>query len=135
MGQNFNQGRKFSKQSNLALIVEDDEDLRNFAVTLVSEVGFDVIDCDTVETALEIMEERGDQIAVVFTDINLAGELDGVQLAQTVANRWPRVNLIVTSGGQRVRLDRLPEKACFMPKPYQAIDLMVAVEHARPGSP
>jgi CheY-like chemotaxis protein len=121
-------GQMFSKNWGAALIVEDDEDLRSFAVELVSEFHREVLDCDSAETALEIMEKRGNDIAILFSDIDLAGSLNGVQLAQTIATRWPHVKLIVTSGGPRVQLQRLPKKARFMPKPYEAMDLIVAVE-------
>jgi DNA-binding NtrC family response regulator len=118
------------KNLGIALVVEDDEDLRSFAVTLVSEFHHEVLDCDRAETALEILEQRGQEISIVFSDVDLAGTINGVQLAQTVAARWPHVKLIVTSGGPRVPLQRLPKTARFVPKPYEAMDLIVAVEGA-----
>ncbi len=47
-----------------------------------------------------------------------------------IALKWPWIQMVVTSGGAGDRLDYLPRSATFMPKPWRALDVLVAAEHA-----
>jgi DNA-binding NtrC family response regulator len=68
--------------------------------------------------------ERSPEIALIFTDINMPGDIDGLDLAEEVARRWPRIGIIVTSGGVRLASADVPDSGKFLPKPY-ATDRLV----------
>jgi hypothetical protein len=51
--------------------------------------------------------------------------MKGLKLAAAVRNRWPPVEIIVTSGAVKVTADQIPERGVFLPKPY-ALDHVVA---------
>lgn len=65
---------------------------------------------------------------MVFTDLWLAGQLDGIDLADSIAARWPWIKVVVTSGNPGPRLSDLPPTAEFMPKPWRALDVLIQAE-------
>ncbi|WP_409565861.1 response regulator [Methylobacterium sp. J-077] len=113
----------------LALVVEDDPEVRALAETLLEETELDVIGCDSAEAALAVLQARGGDVALVFADVRLAGAMDGLQLARAVATLWPRARLVVTSG-HGVRRPDLPSEAVFIAKPWRPFDVLVEAERA-----
>jgi DNA-binding NtrC family response regulator len=77
--------------------------------------------------ALHVLQEHP-QIGVVFTDINMPGQPDGLGLAKEVSVRRPDVELIVTSGAVHVSDEELPDDGVFLPKPYSPEQLVSMVE-------
>ena len=113
------------------LVVEDDEDQRCLVGTLFEESGFEVLECDTAEEALALMQDRRENMALVYTDVVLAGRIDGVDLANTVHDELPQVPVIVSSGAGGDRLKQIPDNAVFMQKPWRALDLLIEAERVR----
>lgn len=113
----------------VALVVEDDPEIRALAETLLEETELTVIGCDSAEAALTVLQARGGKVALVFADIRLAGLMDGLQLAHAVATLWPRARLVVTSGHDLPRPD-LPREAVFIAKPWRPLDVLVEAERA-----
>ncbi len=118
-----------SEVPRVALVVEDDSEVRALAETLLEETELEVVGCDSAEAALSILQARGGDVALVFADIRLAGEMDGLQLARAVATLWPRARLVVTSGHGLERPE-LPSEAVFIAKPWRALDVLVEAERA-----
>lgn len=114
----------------IALVVEDDADQRFLVATLLEETGHKVIECESAEAALAVLDQYGEGIAFVFTDIRLQGRLDGVDLAQAIKHRFPHVTMIVTSGAGGNRVDDLPDNTTFMAKPWIAINLLMEAERS-----
>src|SRR5262245_61198101 len=112
----------------LALIVEDDAEQRHLAAALLEETDLDVIECESAEAALSVMQRCGERILLVFVDIRLPGIIDGVDLARAVGTHWPHARVIVTSGDPGDRLDSLPREASYMDKPWRALDVLIAAE-------
>jgi CheY-like chemotaxis protein len=79
------------------LVVEDEFFSRWHAVDLVEAAGYKAIEASTADEAIAILEARKD-IRVVFTDINMPGSMDGLKLARAIRDRWPPIELILTSG-------------------------------------
>jgi CheY-like chemotaxis protein len=63
-------------------------------------------------------------IAVVFTDIQMPGSMDGLKLARAVRNRWPPIRIVATSGLVNVRTEDLPDGGRFLPKPYSPVQII-----------
>ena len=114
----------------VALIVEDDAEVRQLASTLLEESELHVIECESAEAAVSVMQRRGHTVALVFVDIRLPGLIDGVDLARLVRTHWPHVKVIVTSGDAGDRLGALPAGTAYMEKPWRALDLLIAAEQA-----
>lgn len=119
-----------ARSSKLALVVEDDAATRSLAEALLSDTELTAIGCDSAEAALNIMRERGGDVALVFADVSLAGAMDGVQLASAVALLWPATRMVVTSGRRAERPGTLPEQAVFIAKPWRPFDLLTEAELA-----
>lgn len=101
------------------LVVEDEPLLMMDAVDIVADAGFRAYEATNAKSAIAILE-RCDDILVVFTDIHLAGGIDGLKLARTVRDRWPPIKLLVSSGRVLAREEDMPAASLFLPKPYRA---------------
>ncbi|KQP82612.1 response regulator receiver protein [Methylobacterium sp. Leaf113] len=114
----------------IALVVEDDADVRNLATAVLEESDLDVIACDTAEAAISVLERSGGNVALLFADVRLGSGMDGIALASTVERRWPDVRVVLTSGGDARGGGSLPAQAVYMQKPWRALDVLVQAEHA-----
>ncbi len=103
----------------VVLIVEDDFLIRTHAADLVRAAGFSPVEAANADDAVEILEARAD-IAVVFTDIQMPGSMDGLKPAAAVHDRWPPIKILATSGQLRIDRDDLPAGGRFLSKPYSA---------------
>jgi CheY-like chemotaxis protein len=100
------------------LVVEDEPLLRLMAVAIVQDAGFEALAATTADEALAILEARADDVRLVFTDVHMPGSMDGLRLAHAVRDRWPPVELIVTSGRWHIGANDLPDRGRFIAKPY-----------------
>lgn len=119
----------------IALVVEDDPDVRTLAEAVLEETELQVIGCESAEDALAILRESGGQVVLVFADIRLAGAMDGIQLARAVATLWPKARLVITSGCEIERHVEIPNDAVFIPKPWKAVDVLVEAGRAANEQP
>jgi len=115
----------------IALIVEDDQDQRALAAALVEETDFTVVECDSGEAALKVAAMTGEALAMVLTDVNLAGRISGLELARQMRSRYPRASVVVTFGRPITQATSLPEGAVFIAKPWRALDLLRIAARAR----
>lgn len=100
------------------LVVEDELLIRMDVVDRLQTEGFQTLEAGTGQDALNQMEGDG-QIDIVFTDVDMPGNVNGIVLAHKVRERWPSVGIIVTSGQAVIDSDALPEGARFFAKPYE----------------
>ena len=114
----------------IALIVEDDGDLRDLAAALMEETDLGVAEATSAEEALHILKTRADSVAFAFIDIRLPCLMDGVDLARTINIRWPWIRVLATSGDPGERLADLPRTARFVQKPWRALDVLIEAERA-----
>jgi CheY-like chemotaxis protein len=101
----------------IVLVVEDEPILRMMAVDIVEEGGFEAIEASDANEAIAILEARHD-IRLVFTDVDMPGGMDGLKLAAAIRDRWPPIEVIVTSGKSLPEGIDLPARVIFIPKPF-----------------
>jgi CheY-like chemotaxis protein len=106
-------------QATTVLVVEDEGLLRLDAAESLRDAGFEVLEASDAREALATMELR-DDIGVVFTDIDMPGGIDGLELARRVRRARPLTRLILTSGSARPDPRQFPEDGAFLSKPYSA---------------
>lgn len=106
------------------LVVEDDP-LQREAVCMILEASIDeprMVECATAEAAVAVLDRIGGNIDLLITDIQLAGDMSGVELASIARGRFADLQIIVTSG--RVRPEVLPVDAAFLSKPWRPLELI-----------
>ena len=111
----------------IALVVEDDAFQRESIVTLLEESEMDVISCESGEAAALVLDHVGGCVSTLLTDVNLAGTMNGIDLAQIAHERFPALRIIVISANPRV--SRLPDGTQFIAKPWRPLELL---REARP---
>lgn len=104
------------------LIVDDEALIRMDLVDALQMRGFRTYEADSAAEAIEMLQTHPD-IRVVFTDVQMPGEMDGIALAHYVRKRWPPTVLIVCSGNQNPDKASLPSSCSFLPKPIDSAAL------------
>jgi CheY-like chemotaxis protein len=99
------------------LVVEDDEVLRMCVAEVVTDAGFSPVEAANADEAFAILQNRSD-IALLFTDIQMPGSMDGLDLARTVHDRWPAIKIILVSGRVEVSEHERPVNSRFFQKPF-----------------
>ena len=100
----------------LVVVVDDDVFERLGASGMFLDAGYRVLEAGDADEALRFFEANAD-VRVLFTDVSMPGSMSGSDLAHQVAERWPGVGIIVTSG--RPRPLKLPLSMLFHDKPYE----------------
>jgi PAS domain S-box-containing protein len=109
-------GRYVAMGGQTILVVEDNEEVRRVAVSLLEELGYRTIEAETANDALEVLA-AGKDVTLVFSDVVLPGPTDGLELARTISGRYPRIPVVLTTGYTKV-FDADPEFPVLR-KPYQ----------------
>ena len=106
------------------LVVEDDDDVRQFAVNALRGLGYMPLPAADAATALQVLEITP-HIALLFTDIVMPGEMDGVKLAAEAQRRYPGLRVLLTSGyTEHAPLRNGHTEAVeVLAKPYRKADL------------
>lgn len=71
-----------------------------------------------------MVASTGPELKALVTDISLAGEMSGAELAQFAKRRFPHINVVMVSGRPP---PYIPQDALFLLKPYRPRDLLEAV--------
>jgi CheY-like chemotaxis protein len=107
----------------VVLVVEDEVLVRMLACDILDDGGFRSLEAVDAPEALALIDARPD-IAVMFTDVDMPGEINGLGLAHLVAMRAPNMKLLVTSGASEPGKGDLPPGARFVRKPYSPSTLL-----------
>jgi two-component system, cell cycle response regulator CpdR len=113
----------------IALIVEDEPMQREMIALLLEQCDYDVIQCESAEAAELVLQKTSGCLAMLMTDVNLAGRMNGVELAHLAKQRNPRLDVVVTSG--RPLPQPLPDGAKFWSKPWAPLDVLREAEIAQ----
>ena len=114
------------------LVVEDNEDVRELAESMLGAAGYAVVSAPSGEQALELLENGG-AIDLVFTDVLMPGGMNGLQLADQVRKQRPDTPILITTG----YMDELPSASAqrldILGKPYRQEELLSRVRAILPG--
>jgi len=118
--------------SELVLVVEDDPDVRDYSVEVVSDLGYSVLSAVDGASALRLLDSRRD-IRLLFTDVGLAGGMNGRQLVEQALRRRPRLKVLFTTGYAQnaiVHQGRLDPGVEVVFKPFTYADLAAKIRQA-----
>lgn len=107
----------------VVLVVEDDSLIRMSISCDLEDAGFIVYEAEDAAAAI-VMLLCHPEIDIMFTDVDMPGDMDGLRLAAAVRDRWPPIHIIVTSALRGVTAESIPVPARFFPKPYNPAAVM-----------
>jgi CheY-like chemotaxis protein len=111
---------------SVVLLVEDDPLILLHLRMVLEDAGHEVLSASDADSALTLLAERPDVVAL-FTDVELPGGPNGVELAQKVQRSRPDVAIVVTSGRNVPANDLAPLGGRFVAKPYTAAQVRQAL--------
>ena len=108
---------------HVVLVVEDEMMLRMRAVDMVQDAGYISVEAVDADEALAILQSRSD-IALLFTDVQMPGSMNGLQLAHAVHERWPPIKIILASGQLKLSGSDIPQDSRFFGKPLRSDEII-----------
>jgi DNA-binding NtrC family response regulator len=108
----------------VALIVEDDPFQRESLADLLKSEGLEVVECADAAAAELVLASTGPDLRALVTDVELDGEVSGVELAQYAKRQFPGLNVVIVSGHGA---PFVPDDTHFLMKPYEPQQLLDAV--------
>jgi PAS domain S-box-containing protein len=115
-----------------ALVVDDEVDLLEIAVTYLEDMGFTALSAVDGPSALEVVA-RTPALDLLLTDVIMPGGINGVALAQQIRQQQPDVTVIYASGfasSALVERRQLQVDGPLVHKPYRRDQLTAAVHQA-----
>jgi two-component system, response regulator PdtaR len=109
------------------LLVEDEVLIRLMLAEELRIQGLQVLEASNADEAVAILESAL-PVHLLFTDIRMPGQMDGLALAKLAHARFPQLKLIISSS-------RLPEEGvsaladAFLVKPYDLAEVVERVEN------
>jgi PAS domain S-box-containing protein len=114
--------------SGTILVVEDNPEVAKVSSMLLQQIGYSVVVVDSAASALKALEQ-GTPIDLVFTDVVMPGEINGLKLASMIVERYPDMPVLLTTG--YANAIEIPERRFpVLRKPYQVSSLADAVTAA-----
>jgi DNA-binding NtrC family response regulator len=102
------------------LLVEDEVLIAMMIEDAMLERGFEVYTATSAGEALQVLSEA--PVDVLFTDINIEGDMDGSALARRARELHPELAVLYASGTLKSVVDAVPGST-FVPKPYAPSDV------------
>jgi CheY-like chemotaxis protein len=121
-----------SSTASFALVADDDPIILMDACQILEDAGFLCHQAGTGEEAVSVLEQLADSVTLLFTDVEMPGDMNGFQLAFIVAERWPQIEIVVASGRMKPGPGDMPDKVTFIGKPFSA---QIVHDHLREKLP
>ena len=118
---------KIDSKRPLALVVDDEPLIAMNAVDMLEDLGYRALEASNADSALAVLRENND-IALVFTDIDMPGSMNGLSLAALIDRTWPEIRILIASGRAIPAAGEIPAKARFLIKPYAGHHLALALK-------
>ncbi len=112
------------------LVVDDDRDVRDLALTILEAAGYRVIEAANGDEAHRLLLAHPDlQIDAIFTDVVMPGRLDGIDFARAARLLRPRLGVLYATGfANLIRENRHSElQGPVLRKPYRPGELLGAI--------
>lgn len=110
------------------LVVEDNVELRFLVSDVLRAEGFRVIEAASVDEAVAYLRTPNEVVALVFSDIVMPGNMDGIDFARLLEREYPHIRIILTSG--KVPPEKVPANILLIKKPYILARVVTEVKQA-----
>jgi CheY-like chemotaxis protein len=108
------------------LVVDDNAMARIYAVIVVEDAGYSALVANDADAALDALSTYP-AISALFTDVDMPGRMDGLELAAEARRLRPDLGILIASGKREPYQEALPERAVFVSKPYEVPIVAVAL--------
>jgi CheY-like chemotaxis protein len=116
--------------TRVALIVEDDQELRALAVALLEETDLRVVEASS-EEAVHYLQDYAGEVTLIFSEVTLPYHMDGVDLARLVRLRRLWIRTVLTFDTPPANdLDKARRHVRFMQKPWLPLSVLIKAERA-----
>ena len=108
------------------LVCEDDDKVRAYAVEVLNELGYRVIEASNGAAALDALEQAPVPVDLLFTDVVLPGGMTGADVAREAAARRPELKILFATGYARNAIfhhGRLDPGVELLTKPFTYAEL------------
>ena len=119
------------------LVVEDDDQVRDNVVRQLQGLGYVVSQASDGTSGIAAFEAASQPFDLLLTDVVMPGPMNGKQLADEVARRWPSVKIVFMSGYTEnafVRDGRVDVGMRLLSKPFRKKDLALMVRETLDGT-
>jgi signal transduction histidine kinase/CheY-like chemotaxis protein len=109
-----------ARERESILVVEDDDDVRQYTVSSLRELGYVVFEANDAASAFSIVEREAD-IQLLFTDLGLPGDMDGKALADRTRPLRTSLKVLITTayaGSALIHEGRLDPGVELLSKPF-----------------
>ena len=110
------------------LVVEDNAEVADITASLVEQLGYQTARAGNAADALNRLR-RGDKVDLVFSDVVMPGEMNGIALAHEIANHYPQIPVVLTSGYSDV-VHTAQARFTILRKPFQLSALEKSIREA-----
>ena len=124
-----NKEAEMPRGSETILLVEDDLPVRATAARILANQGYRIVEAGDAKAALEILQDQGDSVQLMITDVVLPG-MGGRELAEQVAGLRPEIRVLFVSGytDDVILQHKLVERdVVLLQKPFTASSLSTKV--------
>ena len=129
MGANLPRAASFG----CVLLVEDDEEVAALTTDMLKDLGYDVLRATSAKAALGALAD-GRSVDILFSDIMMPGDMNGLDLAKEIRNRRRELPVLLTSGYADAVIDAAGAAGLrVLRKPYHLVELKEALRLARNG--
>jgi DNA-binding NtrC family response regulator len=115
-------------KGEIVLVVEDREKVREFVCRALKRLGYQLLEAENSTSALESLQTNN-KIDLMFSDISMPGEMNGLDLAEYISPRFPSLKILLTTGMES-RLEEYRKMEITFPllrKPYSIEKLAISI--------
>lgn len=109
------------------LLVEDNPDIAEVTRVSLEEIGFQVTHAADARGALMVLRS-GTRIDLVFSDIVMPGDLNGVDLARIIRSEQPSLPVLLATGYSNVAQAAMDDGFTILRKPYDSAELRASID-------
>jgi CheY-like chemotaxis protein len=120
------QGTAPSAQRRTILVIEDEVLTRMLVADELRSCGFTVVEAQNADEAVAVLQSQA-PVGLVFTDVQLPGSMDGLELAKRVRATHPELKVVIASGNMKIENGAEVADA-FFPKPYDLQRVIAFIE-------
>ncbi|HEY8947977.1 MAG TPA: ATP-binding protein, partial [Rhizomicrobium sp.] len=117
--------------SGTLLVVEDNPQVGDVSTLLLEQLGYRVIRVDRPSAALALLSKPND-VDMVFTDIVMPGDMDGLALAREIQKHYPTLPVLLATGYSSAA-ERAGAEFPILRKPYDQNTLGMAIKASLAG--